>query len=107
MSGDEQTSPPRRPSRARRLIGFATALLVAASGLSIVAIAEQPASAVTATEILRGFDPADIISDAVMFNPSTMSASAIQTKVASNWSATSWSFMARPSRGQSLQGARA
>ncbi len=78
---DEQTTalPPRRRSRARRLLGMATALLVAASGLSLVAIAEQPASAVSATEILRSFDPSDIISDAVMFNPSTMSAAAIQT----------------------------
>lgn len=74
---------PRRRSPLARLAAIATAVLVAGSGLTAAVLAEQPASAATAAEILRSFDPSDIISDAVMFNPSTMSAAAIQAFLAS------------------------
>ncbi|MFD1720868.1 LGFP repeat-containing protein [Amnibacterium endophyticum] len=72
------TAPARR-SLVKRFTGAGLAMLIIGSGLTAIVAAEQPASAATATEMLRGFDPADIISDGVMFNPSTMSAAAIQT----------------------------
>ena len=68
----------RRRSPFARLAAVAVAVVVAVSGLGLASVAPQSASALTATEMLKSFDPSDIISDAVMFNPSTMSADAIQ-----------------------------
>jgi hypothetical protein len=48
------------------------------AGVGVAALNETTAGAAQATSVLSGFDPANIIDDAVMFNGSTMTAAEIQ-----------------------------
>ena len=64
---------PSARSTVGRLAAGVAALVITVAGLAAVQPARSEAAA-----LLDGFDPAEIISDGVMFNGATMSASAIQ-----------------------------
>ena len=65
-------------SRTRTFVALLAGLAMVGVGGVAVVSAEQSADAASAATMLRAFDPADIISDEVMFNPSTMTAGAVQ-----------------------------
>ncbi|GAA2749859.1 hypothetical protein [Amnibacterium kyonggiense] len=68
-----------RSTRIRRIAAIAAGIGLVVAGVGITAVNEQSAKAAAAAAVLDGFDPANIIDDAVMFNGSTMTASEIQT----------------------------
>jgi hypothetical protein len=68
----------RRRARLRGILAGLAGLALVASGVGIAAVSEQQATAAPAAA-LAAFDPADIISDGVMYNAATMTAAQIQT----------------------------
>lgn len=69
----------RRRGLLSRVTAVATGLALLAGGLTVAAGADQQAQAAeSAGAILKGFDPTNIIDDAVMFDGSTMSVAQIQ-----------------------------
>jgi uncharacterized protein with LGFP repeats len=69
----------RAPGRAaRRLLLAMTLVLAVVSGVLVGQVTASPAKAMTAAAMLKSFDAGDIMSDQVMFNPSTMSQASIQ-----------------------------
>jgi hypothetical protein len=65
--------------RIRHVVALIAGVGLVAAGVGITAANEQSAKAAQAASVLSGFDPANIIDDAVMFNGSTMTAGEIQT----------------------------
>ncbi|MGT2425311.1 LGFP repeat-containing protein [Amnibacterium kyonggiense] len=66
-------------TRFRRIAAIAAGVGLVVAGVGIATVDEDSAKAAAAVAALDGFDPANIIDDAVMFNGATMSASDIQT----------------------------
>ena len=73
------TTARRARARIRRTVAVVAGIGLVIAGVGIAAINDQSAKAAAAASVLDGFDPANIIDDAVMFNGSTMTASEIQT----------------------------
>jgi uncharacterized protein with LGFP repeats len=71
----------RRAARARirRIAAVVAGIGLVITGVGVTALNEQSAKAAQAASVLDGFNPANIIDDAVMFNGSTMTAGEIQT----------------------------
>jgi uncharacterized protein with LGFP repeats len=68
------------PSRVVGRVLLALTLVLTMGGALLVAQATAPAArALTAAAMLQSFDAGDIMSDQVMFNPGTMSVSAVQS----------------------------
>ncbi|WP_375389469.1 LGFP repeat-containing protein [uncultured Amnibacterium sp.] len=65
----------RRRARLRGLLAVLAGLALVATGVGLTAATEQAAKAA----VLDSFDPADIISNGVMYNSATMTAAQIQT----------------------------
>ena len=66
-------------TRLRRIAAIAAGIGLVVAGVGVTALNEQSAKAAQAAAVLSGFDPANIIDDAVMFNGTTMSAGDIQS----------------------------
>ncbi|GAA4753949.1 hypothetical protein GCM10025783_28610 [Amnibacterium soli] len=69
----------RTRTRIRRAIAVVVGVGLVVAGVGIAAVNEQSAKAAQAASVLDGFDPANIIDDAVMFNGATMTAAQIQS----------------------------
>ncbi|MGN6445563.1 hypothetical protein [Amnibacterium sp.] len=63
----------------RRVAALVLAVGIAIAGVGVSAFDVQPAQAAPSSPALTGFDPANIIDDAVMFNGGAMTADQIQT----------------------------
>lgn len=76
------TAPNRKRFRVRGLVAVLAGAALVATGVGITATTGQSAKAAGAaasSAILDAFDPADIISNGVMYNSATMTAAQIQT----------------------------
>lgn len=69
----------RTRTRIRRTVAVLVGVGLVIAGVGIAAVHEQSAKAAQAASVLDGFDPANIIDDAVMFNGTTMTAAQIQS----------------------------
>lgn len=69
----------RTRTRIRRAVAVVVGVGLVIAGVGIAAVNEQSAKAAQAASVLDGFDPANIIDDAVMFNGATMTAAQIQS----------------------------
>jgi uncharacterized protein with LGFP repeats len=69
----------RTRTRIRRVVAVVVGVGLVVAGVGVAALNEQSAKAAQAASMLSGFDPANIIDDAVMFNGATMTAAQIQT----------------------------
>ena len=65
--------------RVRRIVALVAGIGLVATGVGLTAANDQSAKAAQAASVLSGFDPENIIDDAVMFNGSTMTAGEIQS----------------------------
>jgi uncharacterized protein with LGFP repeats len=69
----------RARTRFRRIAAVVAGVGLVIAGVGVTALNEQSAKAAQAAAILDGFDPANIIDDAVMFSGTTMTAAEIQS----------------------------